>query len=252
MMPTGWRSAIFLAAAVATGCGGETSPDSCIAKAPEGSRVLVFTRTAGYRHTSIDTAATMLAALGLAHGWLTERTEDPRTFADSILASYDVVVFASTTGDVLDPDQELALQRFVLIGGGFVGIHSAADTEYGWDWYGELVGARFAAHPAIQPATVHVIDRDHLSTRCLPATFSRTDEWYDFTAMPSAEVLLTVEESSYQGGAMGSVHPITWRKRLGNGRSWVTAMGHTGDSYQEPIFQALLAGGISWAAGQEE
>ena len=69
-------------------------------------------------------------------------------FTDENLALYDAVVFLSTTGDVLNADQQAAFERYIQAGGGYVGIHAASDTEYTWKWYGHLVGAYFRGHPA--------------------------------------------------------------------------------------------------------
>jgi len=161
-------------------------------------------------------------------------------------------MFLLTTGDVLDDTQQGAFQRYIEHGGGFVGVHSAADTEHDWPWYGGLVGTYFLSHPAIQQATVFVADPRGPGTQTLPSPWTRTDEWYDFTSnpRPSVHVLLTVDESTYDAGpdAMGPDHPITWWHDYDGGRSWYTAMGHTSESYSEPPFLSLLLGGILYAA----
>ena len=137
-------------------------------------------------------------------------------------------------------------------GGGWVGIHAAADCEYDWPFYGELVGAWFARHPAIQPATYLVEDRGHPATAHLDATWMRTDEHYDFrrNPRPDVRVLMTIDESTYSGGGMGADHPVTWAHEVGAGRSFYTALGHTSESYEEPAFRALLGGAIEWASGR--
>ena len=167
------------------------------------------------------------------------------------MASYDAVVFLSTTGEVLDPAQQAAFEHYLRGNRGFVGVHSASDTEYGWAWYGELVGAYFANHPAIQSASVRVVDRLHPSTRALPQLWNRTDEWYNFQSNPSSRVhvLATVDESTYSGGTMGASHPISWCQFVHGGRSWYTAMGHESESFSDPRFLAHLLGGIQFAAG---
>jgi cytochrome c len=178
-------------------------------------------------------------------------TEDPERLTDTALAQYRVVVFLSTTGDILDPEQKAALERYIRSGGGFVGIHSASDTEYHWPWYGRLVGAWFASHPQIQHATIRIEDADHPSTKGLPSSWERTDEWYNFRSDPrgAVHVLASLDESTYTGGAMGSDHPIAWCQNVDGGRSWYTAMGHTRESYAEPLFRLHLWGGIESAAG---
>jgi cytochrome c len=150
-----------------------------------------------------------------------------------------------------DAGQKPAFERYIRSGGGFVGIHSASDTEYQWPWYGSLVGAYFASHPAIQRARILIENPNHPSTKGLPAVWERTDEWYNFRSNPrgAAHVLATLDESTYSGGAMGADHPIAWCQEIDGGRSWYTAMGHTAESYAEPLFRLHLLGGIESAAG---
>ena len=227
------------------------SPTQAPPAAALSGRVLVFSKTAGFRHASIPDAVAALRRLGAANGFAVDATEDAAFFEDASLAPYDAVVFALTTGDVLDAPQQAALERFVRRGRGFVGIHSASDTEHGWPWYGELVGAFFRQHPAIASAAVDVADGVHPSTRDLPARWTRVDEWYDFATNPRerVHVLATVDEATYPGGTMGPDHPIAWCRFFDGGRSWYTAMGHTAESYADPAFLSHLLGGIRFAAG---
>jgi len=213
--------------------------------------VLVFSKTTGFRHESIPQGIAAIRALGIEHGFAVESTEDAARFSDALLRQYKVIVFLSTTGDILDPDQKTALERYIRSGGGFVGVHSASDTEYQWPWYGRLVGAYFASHPQIQRATIRIEDLGHASTEGLPATWERTDEWYNFRSNPrgTVHVLATLDEATYSGGKMGADHPIAWCQEIDGGRSWYTAMGHTTESYAEPLFRLHLLGGIESAAG---
>jgi len=227
---------------------GSTAP----ARAPTtpAFRILVFSRTLGFRHASIPAAITAVQVLGAFHGFGVEATEDPTAFSDSNLARFAAVVFLLTTGDVLDSAQQTAFERYIRAGHGFVGVHSASDTEYGWPWYHALLGAAFASHPAIQQASVIVVDTGHAATRTLPLPWVRTDEWYNFTALPTGVSVLTrVDEASYTGGAMGADHPVSWQHTYAGGRAWYTAMGHTACSYSERPFLDHLLGGIDWAAG---
>ncbi len=215
--------------------------------------VLVFSRTIGYRHASIDQGLPALASLGTARGWDVLETEDAAIFSDAGLAPFNVIVFLLTTGDVLDDTEQVAFERFIRAGNGFVGIHSASDTEYDWPFYGALVGAYFRVHSTVQPASVHVEDRSHPSTELLPAPWMRTDEWYAFQTNPRANVtvLLALDETSYAPGdaAMGADHPIAWYHELEGGRAFYTALGHTPESYSEQPFLDHVAGAIEWAAG---
>ena len=220
-------------------------------RAPAGSRVLVFSRTKGFRHASIPDGVAAVQALGTAHGFAVEATEDATAFSDQSLSRFAAVVFMSTTGDVLDSAQQVAFERYIRSGKGFVGVHSATDTEYDWPWYGQLVGAYFKRHPAVQEAKVDVRDRTHLATKCLPAVWNRRDEWYDFRAAPPADakILLTIDETSYSGGTMGAVHPMAWSRSFDGGRTFYTELGHTPESFKDQLYLDHLAGGILWAMG---
>ncbi len=217
-------------------------------------RVLVFSKTSGFRHDSIPDGIAAIRRIGEQNGFEVDATEDGSVFEDGFLAGYDAVVFLLTTGHVLEGAGQAAFQHYIARGGGFVGVHSAADTEYDWPWYGELVGAYFAGHPAIQSAAVTVTDRVHSSTRGLPERWVRTDEWYNFRDNPRgrAHVLARLDEGTYSGGTMGGDHPISWCRFYGGGRTFYTAMGHTRESYTEPLFLEHLAGGIRFAAGYPE
>ena len=216
-------------------------------------RVLVFTRHLGFAHASIPIGIEAVRALGTATGFSVDATEDPARFTDAGLAPYEVIVFLSTTGDVLDTAQEGAMQRWLAAGHGWVGIHSASDTEYGWPWYQGMLGTHFVGHPAVQQATVVVVDTANASTRGLPSTLSRVDEWYDFASQPAGgvHILVRVDEQSYHGGHMGPSHPLSWLHEYGGGRAWYTAMGHTSCSYTEKPFLEHVRGGILWAAGRD-
>jgi type 1 glutamine amidotransferase len=215
-----------------------------------GFSVLVFSKTAGFRHDSIPDGIAAIEQLGADNNFSVVATEDDAQFTDDNLANYAVVVFLNTTGTVLDDAGKAAFMRYIEGGGGFVGIHSATDTEYEWPWYGQLVGAYFQNHPAIQQATVDVVDQQHPSTVDLPLLWVRTDEWYNFQTNPrgSVHVLAVLDETTYSGGTMGD-HPISWCQEFDNGRSWYTAMGHTQQTYSEPLYQRHLLGGILYAAG---
>jgi cytochrome c len=225
---------------------------SVAAAAPK-FKVLVFSKTSGFRHDSIETGVARVRQLGTANNFAVDATEDATAFKANNLAKYDAVIFLSTTGNVLNNNQQAAFERYIQDGGGYVGIHSAADTEYDWPFYGNLVGAYFKGHPAQQQATIKVADKNHPATKHLPDRWSRFDEWYDYRANPRGDVhvLATLDETTYNGATMGSDHPITWCQDYGGGRSFYTGLGHTKESYGEPAFQKHLLGGIQWAAGEK-
>ncbi|AXK31427.1 DUF1080 domain-containing protein [Streptomyces armeniacus] len=220
----------------------------------EGENVLVFSKTAGFRHDSIPDGIAAVQQLGEENGFTVEATEDAARFTPENLAKYDAVVWLSTTGDVLDDAQQTAFEEYVQAGGGYVGVHAAADTEYDWPWYGQLAGTYFDSHPAIQEATVHVEDHEHPATEHLEDSWVRTDELYNYQSNPRARtrVLATLDESTYTGGNMGDDHPITWCQDFDGGRSFYTGLGHTKESYAEPEFRQHLLGGIQYATGAVE
>ncbi|MGH1364892.1 MAG: ThuA domain-containing protein [Calditrichia bacterium] len=214
-------------------------------------KVLVFSKTAGFRHGSIPDGIAAIQLLGMQNLFDVDATENAADFTDANLAQYDAVIFLNTTGDVLNDTQQEAFERYIRANGGFVGIHAASDTEYGWPWYGDLVGAYFDSHPNIQTAEIVVADRFHPSTTVLPERWQRNDEWYNFQSNPRGDVhiLATLSENSYSGGNMGYDHPIAWCHEYDGGRAWYTAGGHTNASYSEPDFLQHILGGIRFAAG---
>jgi type 1 glutamine amidotransferase len=229
-----------------------SSPSTGLSSIPPAFSVLVFSRTQGFRHDSIPAGIAAIRLLGQQRGFSVDATEESEVFADAVLAKYQVVVFLLTTGNVLGEAQKAAFERFVRAGGGFVGVHSAADTEYDWPFYGALLGAYFAGHPDIQTATVQVENPGNPSTSGLPRLWVRKDEWYNFQRNPrgSVDVLATLDERTYAGGTMAADHPIIWSHTYEGGRAWYTAGGHTPESYSEPLFVDHLGKAILWAAGQ--
>jgi cytochrome c len=228
-----------------------TEPTTSTQPDPDPFQVLVFHKTAGFQHGSIPAGIEAISELGEEQGFIVTATDDAAVFTEAGLAVYEVIVFLNTTGDILDVGQQQAMEDFIQSGNGFVGIHSATDTEYDWPWYGGLVAAYFEGHPAPQPATNRLNAPDHPAAHGLPASFERFDEWYNFRSPPgpAVVVLATLDETSYQGGTMGDNHPIAWAQDYDGGRAFYTAGGHTIESFAEPLFRAHIAQGILWAAG---
>ncbi|CAN7428359.1 ThuA domain-containing protein [Pseudoxanthomonas sp. LjRoot143] len=219
------------------------------AAAPD--RVLVFSKTAKFRHESIPVAVATLQRLAAAEGMPVDATEDADVFTAANLARYRVVVFASTTGDVLDEAQQAAMEGFVRGGGGFVGVHAAADTEYDWPWYGRLVGAYFKNHPPGLQSTQVQPEHDG---QPVGARWPITDELYNYRTNPRAQVrvIATVDEREYEGGQMGDDHPIAWCHAFDGGRSWYTGLGHEAKVYGDANVTAQLARGLRYAAGRSD
>ena len=208
--------------------------------------VLVFTKTDNFVHESIEAGKIALMEIGEKEGFPVDTTSDASFFNEKTLQKYNVVIFLNTTGDVLNDAQQLEFNRFIQAGGGYVGVHAAADTEYDWPWYGDLVGAYFESHPNdpnVRDATVQLIDGEHISTKHLPEVWERTDEWYNYKEIRShINVLLNLDESSYEGGTNGENHPIAWYHDFDGGRSFYTGLGHTIEAYSDADFRQHLLG----------
>ncbi len=220
------------------------------------ARVLVFSKTKGWRHDSIPAGITALQKMGGDNFFTVVATEDADIFTDAQLSSFNAIVFLNTTLDILDDNQQVAMERFIQAGGGFVGIHAAADTEWegNWYWYRRLVGGVFKSHPNepsnVQLARLDVKDANHAASQSLPATFEVADEWYDYRDFYEFnKVLLTVDEKTYRGGTHGDYHPITWYHDFDGGRSFYTGLGHTAEAYSNPEFLKILLGGLKYAVG---
>jgi len=228
---------------------------SCKGKREE-TRVLVFSKTTVYRHESISSGIAAIKKLGEQKHFLVDTTENAAQFNEENLKRYSAVIFLNTTGDVLNPEQQNDFERFIQAGGGFVGIHSATDTEYDWSWYGKLVGAYFQSHPNapnVRNADFFVTDKNHWSTDSLPERFKRTDEFYNFRQIsPDIKVLVKIDEKSYEGGTNGDNHPMSWYQEFDGGRSFYTAMGHTHETFSEEIFLKHLWGGLKYVLGGDE
>ena len=213
------------------------------------SKILVFHKTNGWYHESIPTGVKTFKELGRENGFAVTATEDAQHFSEGGLEKFKLVVFLNTTGDVLNEEQQKAFENYMNNGGNFFGIHSAADTEYDWPWYGKLVGAYFVNHPAVQEAEVQVVKKDHPTVAHLPESWKRTDEWYNYKEInPNIEVLMLLNEASYEGGENENYHPIAWFRELdGGGKAIYTGGGHTKESYDEEGFKEHLLKSIFFA-----
>jgi type 1 glutamine amidotransferase len=216
------------------------------------TRVLIFTKTKGFRHQSIEKGREVLASLLLSHNIQVDSTENAALFTASNLKKYDALIFLNTTGDLFNEEQQQALVKYIRNGGGYVGIHASTDAEYDWPWYGKMAGGYFKSHPKQQEAIVMVTDKSHPSTSMLPDQWKRFDEWYDFKEVnPDIRVLARLDETSYEGGQMQNDHPIVWYHEFEGGRVFYSGFGHTDETFKEPLFQEHIMGGIQYAIGKK-
>jgi glucose/arabinose dehydrogenase/type 1 glutamine amidotransferase/cytochrome c551/c552 len=217
---------------------------------PGKSRVLVFAKTAGFRHSSIPNGKAAIIKLGEENGFIVDTTENADYISEDSLKNYSAVIFLHTTGDMLNNYQEADFERYIQAGGGYVGIHAASDAEYDWGWYGKLVGGYFESHPQQQEAKLDVVDQTHGSTKHLPKEWKRKDEWYNFKKLnPDVKVLIKIDEKSYEGGKNGDNHPMAWYHDYDGGRAFYTELGHTEESFIEDNYLKHLLGGIQYAIG---
>tara|TARA_R110000765_G_scaffold16291_2_gene46029 strand:- start:2161 stop:5556 length:3396 start_codon:yes stop_codon:yes gene_type:complete len=226
---------------------------SCGGNKREGEpKVLVFSKTMGFKHASIPAGVAAIQKLGQENGFAVDTTKNAELFTDENLKQYSAIVFMSTTGNVLDQFQEAAFERYIQAGGGYVGVHAAADTEYDWGWYNNLAGAQFLSHPRGTPTADFIIkDKNFIATKFFTdSVWNRTDELYNYKNInPDIKVLMTLDESSYEGGQNGDFHPIAWYHDFDGGRAFYTGAGHTDESFSEDLFLKHLLGGIEYAIG---
>jgi type 1 glutamine amidotransferase len=222
----------------------------------ERESILIFTKVNevdGFRHESIEHGVDVLTFLANELGLEVVHTEDASIMAYETLTDFEAIVFLNTSRDILDLTQEINFQRFIRDGGGFLGIHGASTTEYDWSWYGDLVGAYFLDHPEIQEANLNIIDPNHQSCIDLPESWTRVGEWYNFRDIREGiNVVIAIDESSYEGGKNGINHPIAWYHEFEGSRSFYTAIGHAIEAYDEPLFQAHLTGALKYVLGYDE
>lgn len=221
-------------------------------------KALLFTKTDGWHHKSINAAVTAMETLAKKHHFLVDWHEDAGRINDENLKQYDVIIFMLTTGNVLNEEQQASMERFIQSGKGFVGIHSASDTEYEWEWYTKMVGRTFHIHPEIQTAEMEVLDRRFPGLERMPDRLLWTEEWYEFGAerISGLNYILAVDEKTYDpaadwgrvaGKGMGKFHPVAWYHEYDGGRAFYTALGHMGSTYSDPLFMEHIYGGLYWA-----
>ena len=232
-----------------------------VASHAEQFNVLLFTTTQGWHHESQLEGVAAMRELAKKHFFKLDWQEDPSLINDTNLAKFQVIIFLSTTGNILNDEQKAAMEKFIRSGKGFVGIHDAADTEYQWEWYTKMVGRMFHIHPVIQTAELQVLDRKFPGLERMPDKFLWTEEWYEFDkeTISGLNYILAVDEQTYDpkvdwparnlsGVGMGKFHPIAWYHNYDGGRAFYTALGHTAADYSDSLFLEHVYGGIYWAA----
>lgn len=234
----------------------------CFAFTKAKPRILVFSKTAGFHHASIKVGNIAIQKLGAENNFDVDTTTDASKFNTANLKQYAAVVFLSTTGmaaKLFTEDEKSAFMQYIEHGGGYMGIHAATDCCYDWQWYGNLSGGYFLGHPAQQVATVDVVDSTNISTKHLPRTWTRKDEWYSYKFIaPGLHILLKLDEKTMtydpknEKLKMGAEHPLAWYHEYDGGRAFYTELGHTDESYADPLYLQHILGGIKYAMGKKK
>lgn len=222
-------------------------------------KALLVTTTRGWHHESVHAGVLAIQQLGVRNAFDVVLMEDPGSINDKNLEQFKVIIFLNTTGDIFDSTQQKVMERYIQSGKGFVGIHSASDTEYDWPWYNKLVGRMFHIHPVIQTAKVNILDAEFPGLQGFSNNKLWTDEWYEFGPEKISDLhyILSIDETSYnpkvewgpkKGLGMGKLHPVAWYHNFDGGRSFYTALGHMPSIYSDPAFLNHLYAGIFWAA----
>ena len=250
-MKTYLLALIFFLILSLEGCAQNDRPDF-----EKSIHVLVFTKTAGYRHESISSGLKMLYDLSKKQNWVITATENAQLLRNDFLSNFDVAVFINPSGNAICDAGQAAFEKWMDSGKGFVGIHSATAFEYSWEYYGNLCGAYFKTHPVPQEATIVFENTDHPAMKPFKGMKSYTtfDEWYTFkeNPRPNVNVLATLDENSIKQFSddnfrMGD-HPIIWSQEKDGVRSFYTGFGHTHEAFQDQLIVEHIKNAINWAA----
>ena len=209
--------------------------------------ILVITETEGWVHESIGSGLNLIEDIANKNNFNVYYSDDSSIITHDNLKNFNSIIFLNTTGNILSNKEQNVMEEFIRSGRGFLGVHSAADTEYDWDWYGNLVGAYFRSHPDVMSAKILTVENkitDHLDSE-----WRIEDEWYNFNyTNENIKILLNLDESSYEGGDHPDYHPITWYHEYDGGRSFYTGLGHTNEVYKDNRFIKLLEKGILYVS----
>jgi type 1 glutamine amidotransferase len=228
-------------------------------------RVLYLTQSAGFRHAPVirpdgGLAPSELALTAIAAetgAFTVETTQDAGAITPETLKSIDVLVFYTTGALPIAPATWKAIQDWVASGkGGFIGLHSAADTGWPYDGpgqtYTQFLGGKFAGHPWTQgaPITVAAVAR-HATTAAWPQRFDYAEEIYQYSDFdPASTRVLQALDFTATPLKRPYLVPISWVKQVGRGRLAFTDLGHTPSTFDDPRFRAQIAATVRWAAGK--
>jgi len=226
-------------------------------------RVLVYTKNGkGYVHDNISSAVACIQKMGHEHGFKVDTSSNAAIFTKENLKRYKLLIFTSTNNDVFDTDeQRVVFRNYIEAGGGFVGIHSVTGTERNWTWFKQMVGCTFLVHPPFQKFDVHVIAPKSPLVKGIPKVWQHEDElyfnkeWYPGITVVMADDLNTLDAKAADikekgQGSFSNLYPAVWYHRFDGGTIWITALGHSKESYSDPVFTTLILNGIKFVAGE--
>lgn len=218
--------------------------------------VLIFSKTNSYRHDSIPDSIRAVSALARKRGWSVYASENAAIFNPDQLARFDLIVFASATGDMLTPVQRGAFEKWIAAGHGFVGLHGAGDGSHP-AWYQAMLGySGYTGHPGggdqFQTSDLVIVDRNHPAMRKLPPRWRWTEEYYAYQGAfrPDLHVLARLDESGMRLGprhSMGEHHNLIWWRCEGPTRIFYSALGHKPETWSDPNHLAMIDGALGWA-----
>jgi type 1 glutamine amidotransferase len=227
------------------------------------SKVLVYTKNGkGYVHDNIASAVASIKEMGVENHFTVDVSDDPSVFTEANLKNYQFLIFTSTNNDVFDTDnQRVQFRRYIEAGGGFVGVHSVTGTERNWTWFKMMLGETFSWHATFQKFSIKKLDKTHPSMQGVPAIWEREDECYFGKELyPGIKVLMAHQLSSLNpsqtdliqknAGSYANYFPAVWYQQFDGGNIWVTALGHSKESYQDPVYKNHLLQGIRFIANQ--
>jgi type 1 glutamine amidotransferase len=250
-------------------------PDAAPAKPQAKRKLLVYTRTAGFRHPSIPVGIKAITMMGDKTGaYLAYHTEDESFFEPEKLKTFDAVLMLNTTGDCLRPkgDDKAEVQKredflkkslveFVAGGKGLLGIHAATDTYHNWKDYKQMMGGTFDGHPWTKTVPVKNLEPAHpLNAMFGGKDCEINDEIYQFkldTALPTERKFLLALDTAKMDTARGNrkkegPYPISWVSTYGKGRTFYCSLGHREEIYCEPTMLKHYLAGIQYALGDLE
>ena len=259
-------------------------PAEAYAKPGEARKLLVFSRTNGFRHESIATGKVALVEMGKKTGaYEAVVSEELENFEKDKISQFDAICFLSTTQNPFSPfkeemkkmsaDEKKAakeyemqlkenLMAFVKGGGGFVGIHAATDTFYEWAEYGEMINGYFDGHPWNAKTDVSIKVEPGQEGHPLVEMFGGEniefkEEIYQHKDPYDSEkvhMLLRLDPEKSDMNVKGLKREdkdwgVSWARNWEDGKVFYCSIGHNHEMYwNEKVLKHYLAG-IQWAMG---